>query len=70
MVDPSQMLTVEQVARRLAITEETIRRWLRSGRLRGVRLGATRAGWRVTEVDLAAFLHERANMPAEGKAAA
>jgi len=69
-VDPGQMLTVEQVARRLATTEETIRRWLRSGRLRGVRLGATRAGWRVSEVDLAAFLHERANMPAEGKAAA
>jgi excisionase family DNA binding protein len=69
-VDPGQMLTVEQVARRLATTEETIRRWLRSGQLRGVRLGATRAGWRVSEVDLAAFLHERANIPAQGKAAA
>ncbi len=59
------MLTVEEVARRLATSEETIRRWLRSGRLRGVRLGATRAGWRVSEADLAAFLSERANVQEE-----
>jgi excisionase family DNA binding protein len=61
------MLTVEEVARRLATSEETIRRWLRSGRLRGVRLGAARAGWRVSEADLAAFLRERANRPEKGE---
>jgi excisionase family DNA binding protein len=65
MREEPRMLTVEEVARRLATSEETIRRWLRSGRLRGVRLGATRAGWRVSEEDLAAFLRARLNVQEE-----
>ena len=57
-----RFLTVADVARRLATTDETIRRWLRAGRLRGVRLGARRAGWRISEADFAAFLRDRANV--------
>lgn len=64
-MDRHRMLTVEEVAKRLSTSEETIRRWLRSGRLRGIRLGATRAGWRITETDLAAFLQERTNVQEE-----
>lgn len=41
------MLTVKQVAERLQLGEVTIQRWLRSGKLRGIRLGSTKAGWRV-----------------------
>ncbi len=41
------LMTVEQVAARLQVGAETIRRWLRTGKLRGVRLGATKAGWRI-----------------------
>jgi excisionase family DNA binding protein len=62
------MLTVGEVARRLATGEETIRRWLRSGRLRGVRLGQTRAGWRISEADLDAFLRVRSNVREETEA--
>ena len=65
VAEGQRLLTVEEVAQRLAISEETIRRWLRNGTLRGVRLGATRAGWRVSEADLAAFLLERTNVQEE-----
>jgi excisionase family DNA binding protein len=45
-------LTVEQIAERLQMHPDTIRRFLREGRLRGYRL-TRRAGWRVraSEVD-------------------
>lgn len=41
-----QYLTVPEVAEILSVTEETVRRWLRDGRLKGVLL-SRRAGWRV-----------------------
>ena len=40
------ILTVPEVAERLRVQDETVRRWLRSGRLRGVLL-SRRAGYRV-----------------------
>lgn len=47
------MLTVRQVAERLQLKPETIRRWVRSGKLRAVSLGSDAAGYRVptSEVD-------------------
>jgi excisionase family DNA binding protein len=33
------MLTVPQAARRVGRTEETVRRWIRAGRLRSTRVG-------------------------------
>ena len=53
-----RMLTVQQVADRLQVAPESVRRWLRSGELGGVNLGG-KGGWRVTETDLAGFLHRR-----------
>ena len=53
-----RMLTVEQVAERLQVNEQTIRRWLRDGELTGVPFGG-RTGWRVGEEDLQAFLDRR-----------
>lgn len=41
------LLTVPEVAAYLSTTPETIRRWLRSGKLRGQRLGGTKFGWRI-----------------------
>jgi len=41
-----RLLTVPEVAELLGVTNETIRRWLRDGRLEGVLL-SRRAGWRV-----------------------
>ncbi len=60
-----EVLTVAQVAERLKVNPETVRRWLRAGQLHGTLLG-DRAGWRIRESEVDAFL-ERG--PA-GKAAA
>ena len=53
--EQGHLLTVEEIAEQVSVTHETVRRWLRSGDLRGVRL-ARKAGWRVRESDLQAFL--------------
>lgn len=42
-----QHLTVEEAAERLSLHEETVRRWLRTGKLAGIRLGERRSGWRI-----------------------
>jgi len=42
-----ELLTVDEVAERLKLHPETIRRWIRSRKLRAIRLGATRSGYRV-----------------------
>jgi excisionase family DNA binding protein len=44
-----QLLTVPEVATQLRITPKTVRRWLRAGKLRGVRLGGKRVGWRIPQ---------------------
>ncbi len=56
MAEP--MLTVREVAERLRVNAETVRRWLRAGQLRGVWL-SDRAGWRIPAGELERFLRER-----------
>jgi excisionase family DNA binding protein len=58
--------TVEQIADLLQVHPETVRSWLRAGRLKGRAFGG-KTGWRVRESVLNAFL-EREDRP--GKAAA
>ncbi len=72
----TKFLTAQQVADRLQVTPATVKRWLREGQLPGVMLG-DRAGWRVAEDDLDAFLRGQGNRAyvgeregTEGKAAA
>jgi excisionase family DNA binding protein len=60
--DTDRLLTVEEAAERLRFSTETIRRMLRDGRLRGIRMGERRAGWRIAERDLAAFIQNRIAM--------
>jgi len=43
-------LTVAQVAERMQVVQATVRRWLRSGQLRGVQVGGAR--WRIPEAEL------------------
>lgn len=50
-------LTVAQIADRLQVHEETVRRWLREGRLVGRNFGG-KTGYRVRERDFEAFLDE------------
>jgi excisionase family DNA binding protein len=42
-----EVLTVAEVAKRLRIHPVTLRAWLKAGKVRGVRMGGTRAGWRI-----------------------
>jgi excisionase family DNA binding protein len=50
-----ELLTVEQVANYLQVHPETVRKWLRDGRLAGINLGR-RGGWRVHRDDLVRFI--------------
>jgi len=65
-----EWLTVAEVAERLKVTEVTVRRWIRSGQMRALYLGSTKAGYRITRADLEAFLNERYEARGKDKAAA
>src|SRR3954447_11780216 len=41
-MENDRLFTVPEVAERLRVKHETVRRWLREGRLRGIRLGGTK----------------------------
>lgn len=56
MVTAERLLTVPEVADQLRVSAYTAREWLRAGRLRGYRPGGTKAGWRVRQADVEAFL--------------
>lgn len=56
-----QPLKVSEVAERLRLNPETIRRWLGSGKLRGYRLGKTSAGWRIPESEVQRIIAEGAS---------
>lgn len=56
------LLTVEEVAERLKVHPESVRRWLRDGTLAG-HLVTRRAGWRIPE---SAFLRFARGEPVEG----
>ena len=53
-----ELLTVPEVAATLRLNEQTVRKWLREGRLPGIYLGTRTAGWRVRRTDVAAFIEE------------
>lgn len=54
-----RMLTVQEVAERLRASPDTVRRWLREGRLRGVLPGGSRLGYRIPESELQRFISSR-----------
>ena len=53
-----QMLTVKNVAAQLEVSDETLRRWARAGRLVPVKIGARAVRYRRTDVQ--AFIAARA----------
>jgi len=62
-----QLKTVQQVAERLQVHQETVRKWLRDGELVGINLGG-KSGWRIRVSEVEAFLERRAELsknPAE-----
>jgi len=54
-MNDQRLLTVREVAERLRSSPETVRRWLRQGKLRGFRPGGTKLGYRVPESELQRF---------------
>ena len=54
--------TVKEVAERLRVHVETVRRWIKAGDLTAVRLG-DRTGYRISEADLRAFTEGRKEAP-------
>ena len=63
-----RLLTVREVAERIRSSPETVRRWLRQGKLRGFRPGGTKLGYRIPEAELERFLSasDYARAPREG----
>ena len=57
VTEEERLLTVREVADRLRSSPETVRRWLRGGKLRGFRLGGTKLGYRIPEQELERLLH-------------
>jgi excisionase family DNA binding protein len=53
---PTEYLTVEQIAKELGLSEETVLRWIRRKELKAYKLGKT---YRVQRKDYQAFLDQR-----------
>ena len=60
----SRLLTVAEVADYLRVDPESVRRWLRDGKLLGINLGRG-PGWRIRVDDLEAFIAARHTRPGE-----
>lgn len=58
MTHQERWLTAEEVAQRLDVGLETVRRLLRRGELPGMQI-SKRSGWRVRAEDVDAFIHSR-----------
>ena len=54
-MEPGEYLTVAEAAARLKVHQETVRRWLKAGRLRGTLLSG-KAGWRIPAREVARVL--------------
>jgi len=52
-----ELMTVEEIADRLKMHPESVRRWLREGSMLGVRISRA-AGWRVERREVDRFLRE------------
>jgi excisionase family DNA binding protein len=58
----NHLLTIEEATSRLKITVKTMREWLRTGKLPGVKTGKY---WRVREQDIEAFVKSRLRLAPE-----
>jgi excisionase family DNA binding protein len=56
MVQADEWLTVAEAAARLKAHPETVRRWLKAGRLRAAKPQSDKFGWRVRASEVERFL--------------
>jgi excisionase family DNA binding protein len=68
VAEQDKLLTVQEVAEQLRASQETVRRWLRQGRLHGILPGGDRMGYRIRESELRRFIEEsgRRGQPEQG----
>ena len=59
MMESDGMLIVPEVAERLLASADTVRRWVREGKLRAVFLGGIRLEYRISESELTRFVAAR-----------
>lgn len=57
-MNEDKFLTVQEVAARLRVDPETVRRMLRDGRLHGTMPISPRAGWRIPESEVARLIEQ------------
>ena len=57
--EQDRWLTVEQIAALFQINQETVRRWIRAGELPVLDIGGPKAGYRIKQSDLDAFIAQR-----------
>jgi excisionase family DNA binding protein len=55
-MDDEELLTVKEVSARLKANPQTIRKWLREGKLKGVMPGGEKLGYRIPESELRRIL--------------
>lgn len=53
------LLTVQEVAQLVQMTEATVRTWIRDNQLRAIKFGRD---WRIERIDLENFLNDHANV--------
>jgi excisionase family DNA binding protein len=66
-MEEERLLTVKEVAERLRANPQTVRRWLREGKLRGRMPGGEKLGYRIPESEVERLTQPEPEM---GKAAA
>lgn len=55
-MDDERLLTVKQVAERLSANPQTIRKWLREGKIHGSMPGGEKLGYRIPESEIARLI--------------
>ncbi len=55
-MEDDRLLTVKEVAERLRANPQTVRRWLREGRLKGVMPGGEKLGYRIPASEVTRLL--------------
>jgi len=63
-VEDERFYSIEEVAKILKVSDGAVRKWLKAGALKGIKLGRI---WRIRESDFDKFLKERESAGAKEK---
>ena len=61
MTESQSFLTVREAADRLRVHPQTVRLWLRQGKIRGSLIGGTKSGYRIPESEILRLLERGAS---------